>query len=298
VQREGECVLIGPCVGVEQINAGAEQLERRVVCGRSLGLAPGIEIEPRHLQALGPHAHQSAAEVEMRDDVEAPHIEPLARRARQQQASQGQVHHALPLRRDQCVGGLLHAVVQEGIACVAAFSLREADGVASLPRRRARDQQAGFECGDQVALDLRRRLFADDGQCGAIEAVADAGGQRQRVLRFAWQSLDVARHQLDDVGRHGRAAYVVDAVLPVSLVGIEAQVALALQRLQKLGDEQRIATGLAADDLGQRLCFGCAHVQRVGHQRAQVLRLQRSQGDAGQRDACHFQCTQRVEQAR
>src|SRR6266498_1014107 len=151
----------------------------------------------------------------------------------------------LPFRRDLRVGGLLHAVVQEGVGLwiadcrlrIAGYGLCAADcgsyfqsairnPRSAIPRRQ---DQPLIDRSSEIIRHLFRRLFADDGERLRSEGIPDARCERQYALSFGREPLNVSHHQVNDVVGYARARDFVNAVCPAPLGIIELQETLLLE---------------------------------------------------------------------
>ena len=218
--------------------------------GRGLGLLPGAQVEPGEREALRRVRDQAAPEIQVVHQVEDPLVRLLGIGPREQQPAHRQMHHLFPLGGDQRVGRLLDPVVQEGVRRAGDIRLAGLDGVV-VPG--GRQDQPLVDRLSEIRRRGLRRLLADEGEGVLVERVPDAGREGQGALGVGREPLDLPGHQVDDVVGHPGLRDGVHLEGPALPLVVEAQQLRLPERLEKLADEERIASGLLGDQAGQRL---------------------------------------------
>lgn len=99
-----------------------------------------------------------------------------------------------------------------------------------------------------------------------IEGGSDAGGDREDFLAGVWELLDLPGEQLDDI----EVGMVLDLSLvpePAGLVGLEVEGILLVEVQEESADEEGVAVGGVADELGQFVGViecGCESIEQEG----------------------------------
>ena len=185
------------------------------------------------------------------DDLEDARLALGLRRGGEQEPTDAEVRVPARLGAEARVRGLLHAVVEE-----------------AEPRRRAVRHVQGRVRGhvavpalgqEEALLDRlpeprrggRLGLLAHQRERLQIEARADAGGELERALAGLGELPDALGHERADAVAHAAVADPIDVPAPAPRRGIEGDQAARVERAEELGDEERVALGLARDQRGE-----------------------------------------------
>jgi len=90
-----------------------------------------------------------------------------------------------------------------------------------------------------------------------VNAVAHTGGQANDTLRMWCEMLDLAAHQVNDVVGDRR-----HLVWPATMAMISRDKTVLRQRLQELGDKERVAICLALEECREWICLGALAMER------------------------------------
>ncbi len=282
VEREREIGVVVPGLLTQQLHAAAQVLGRGLVRGRRLGPAPRAHVEPRRARPLGRIGDEPCAQAVVVGDVEELVVGGSVARAREQEPPDEEVQLLLAGRRDERVGRLLHAVVQEAVRHVegggrggARVVLREREAVVEAER----DDEPLAERLPQLPGRLVRARGAEDGERGEVELVADARGELEHPARLGREALDLRGHEVDhvvgDLGRRD-ARHVPRPHAERAVEGDEPAVG---ERAEELADEERVAERLLEDDAGELAALRPRAPERVRHELRHVVERERREPD-------------------
>ena len=263
-QVEGELVLLAPAVSREQPDAALKVSQRRVESCEVTRAATGGEIELGNLLAFDGAFDQVGSGIEIVDHGER-HVAVLLRsEAGQQAAADAQAYFLALMLGDQGIGRLLHAIVQE----------------LEVPRRRfrarvvSRDDEA-LGCGGLYGFAQRFVAHLHHhGEIGEIEPAAQAGCGPEHFLGLQRKREEFPGHQVEDVLSDALGGDLPEIPLPARLAVVEGEQLLVMQEVQELVNEERIAVGLAPQQLGQVGHPVGATVQGVVDQHADIGRVE------------------------
>ena len=112
-QRKHQLVFGAPVGVVDEPDALLEVITRRTIGGRGFGLASGCKIQQRERQSLRGIGDEIAADVHVIQNREDSIVRGLHVEVDEQQPPQIEMNRLLVCFRDQAVGSLLDAVMEE-----------------------------------------------------------------------------------------------------------------------------------------------------------------------------------------
>ncbi len=172
--------------------------------------------------------------IELADNLEDRLLAPLTLGLQCQQPADAQVHLRPFGFRDQRIRRLMDAIMHKPVGTVLTLDQLQ-------PHRRR-------QCG----VNVRHRHIKDCGQRVETRDVAQAGQLLQRLAGFLGQPRQFADHQIDDIVGVALAVDQVHIPPPALARRLVCQQLLLGQGVQKLDDEERIASGLVQYQPRQR----------------------------------------------
>ena len=261
---------------------------RKLLTARSYAVASRALIPARRFRSAS-RRRSAASPISARPSFKCPTMSnrrasELGRRRHREPRAADREMQAGPLALGQRrVGGLLHAVVTEREPSVDERRLQRIHVDAFEARQR--HDEPRLDCGPQALVRRRRRLLLHVREQAQLEPAADDGRDAQRRSRALGQPLQLRRQELGDVLRDRGALDCRDVVAEPLRRRVEGDEPGAVQRLQELPHEERVAARLLLNDLRERHRRRGVLVQSVGDELRHLGNAERRELDRLHRHA-------------
>ncbi|MFY0533374.1 hypothetical protein [Nannocystis pusilla] len=266
-EREGEIVPALPAVLGQERRACGEIRERRGVRGRPLGALARDEVELGDLLSLRRRGDQRGAPVELVHDLEDLLRELFGGHARGELPAGPEVHRRPLAARDERIGRLLDAIVEEFVRAGHAEDEPCLNGL----------REGGLRVLLRAALDQR--------QVGILRGVSQTRELLQRLLGRWRQPLELPDHQLDHVVGEALLADLRDVPAERSRAPVEPDQAFFAERVEELDGEEGVAGRLLVDQRRERRGLFRSTMERIGEEHTEVLLRDRAEHDVRDADS-------------
>ncbi len=255
VQGQRQLMGVLPAAGVERRHSLRQIVTAGFVGRGSLRLAGGLQVETRDPGSFLHVRRRCQAPVELTRDIEDLLGHHVARHGLRQRQADAQMHRATSVFRNERVGTLLDAIVEELVAPVGR------DDDARLEGR--------FEAGMHGRLGWTQRP-----QRSEVRLPAEARQDLQRLLGLARKPQQSAHHESQEIVRVALRGDATDVPVPLHGRGLELQEPLLLQAGQELSGEERVASCLFMDKPGEGACPMRIELERVADEQIDLADAQ------------------------